>query len=152
MPELARRIAAGGVIFRDDAVLLVRYGDRKGGSYLAAPGGGLLDHESAPEGAVREVEEETGLKVEPVRLLLVEDLVSPKYKMCKLWFLCVVKAGAVARTTGAVSEGILEAGWFRRIDLDRETVYPPPLLECNWRRFLSDSWRPYCLPSRPMEG
>ena len=40
------RIAAGGLIFRDDAILLVRYPDGHGGTYLVGPGGALQEHEN----------------------------------------------------------------------------------------------------------
>ncbi len=53
--------AAGGIVVRDGAVLLVhrpRYGD------WSFPKGKLEDGESWEEGALREVEEETGLRCE----------------------------------------------------------------------------------------
>ena len=132
---IPHRIAAGGIIIRDDRILLVRYGRSDGGTYLAAPGGGLVDHESATDGVVREVEEETGLKVDPVKLLFIEDLVSVRYKMCKIWFLCGAGSGEIQKTPGAAEEGIIEARWFTKRELAAETVYPPPLLEYDWGRF-----------------
>lgn len=53
---------AGG----DDRLLLVRHAD---GGHWATPGGGLEPHEVPSDAAVREMWEETGLHVEPTRIL-----------------------------------------------------------------------------------
>ena len=63
------RIAAGGLIFRDEAILLVRYCDADGGTYLVGPGGGLEEDENVVQAIVREVEEETGITVRPQKRL-----------------------------------------------------------------------------------
>ena len=61
--SLPHRIAAGAIVVRDDMVLLLRYRDPGGGTYLVAPGGGVLEHESVADAAVRETFEETGVRV-----------------------------------------------------------------------------------------
>ena len=48
------RIAAGGLIFKSDMVLLVRYRDANGGTYLVGPGGKLKDDENVAQAIVRE--------------------------------------------------------------------------------------------------
>jgi 8-oxo-dGTP pyrophosphatase MutT (NUDIX family) len=68
------RIAAGAIVVRRNQILLVLYRDPGGGTYLAAPGGGVREHESVADAAVRETFEETGLCVEPGRVLLIEDI------------------------------------------------------------------------------
>lgn len=54
---------AGGVIVREDAVLLVENLRRGGSTDWSTPGGVIDPGESAVEGLTREVEEETGLRV-----------------------------------------------------------------------------------------
>jgi 8-oxo-dGTP diphosphatase len=61
------RIAAGGIILQDDAILLVRYGTIGDGSYLVGPGGGLDSGENAVQAIIRETMEETGVVVWPRR-------------------------------------------------------------------------------------
>lgn len=146
---LPHRIAAGGIVIRGDAILLVRYSDNTGGSYLVGPGGALKDGENAPDAIIRETREETGVTVRPVRLLWVEDLQCKRFKMSKAWMLCEAVSGEVTRTQGAIAEGITQAGWFTKSQLLGETVYPPPVMGHGWTQFSSASWQALCLPSRP---
>jgi 8-oxo-dGTP pyrophosphatase MutT (NUDIX family) len=142
------RIAAGGITFQGDAVLLVRYSDGQGGTYLVGPGGALEDQENVLQAVVRETLEETGVTVRPERVLIIEDLVFSCCKMCKVWMVCEVVEGTVRRTEGAEVEGIIEAAWFTRDQLAGEVVFPPPLLEHEWDHLRSEDWRVTCLPSR----
>jgi len=142
------RIAAGGIILKDDAILLVRYGATGGGSYLVGPGGALDLRENAVQAIVRETMEETGVTVRPRRLLWIEDLQCPRFKMCKIWMLCDIVSGDVRPTDGARAEGITEVGWFKKDQLEDEVVYPPPIMQHDWDEFRSDHWQARCLPSR----
>jgi len=146
--SVPHRIAAGGIIIRNDAVLLVRYGTPDGGSFLVGPGGALESHENVFQAAVRETLEETGVVVLPRKVLFIEDLLCKRFKMCKIWVLCDALDGQVRQTEGARREGILEAGWFRREALTDTVVFPPPLLSHDWQAFASDDWQVQCLTCR----
>ena len=139
--EREPRISAGGIVIEDHRILLVRYCDRPdGNSYLVAPGGAALIDERLDTAAVREVEEETGLIVAPRRILFVEDLLSKRHRITKVWFLCDAIGGQLQPTPGALEEGITEVGWFRRQQLVREVVYPRVLLDYNWGSFSAPAW------------
>ena len=142
------RIAAGGIVLKHDAILLVRYGTTGGGSYLVGPGGALDSGENAPQAIIRETMEETGVLVRPRRVLWIEDLQCSRFKMCKTWMLCDIVSGDVMPTDGARAEGITEAGWFRKGQLENEVVYPSPIMQHDWDEFQSDNWEAKCLPSR----
>ena len=142
------RIAAGALVFKGDAILLVRYPDRKGGTYLVGPGGGLKDHETIIQAIVREVQEETGITVQPERVVLIEDLLGSRFKMSKTWMTCQFIEGEIYRTEGADREGIIEAAWFTKDQLAGETVFPPTLLENDWNQLRSETWQVKCLPTR----
>jgi len=120
--------------------LLVRYNDLQGKSYLVGPGGGVEDDESIIKALTREVKEETGLEVNPSKILFIEDLVSSKYRFVKIWFLCEPVGGQLMNTQDAIDEGIIEAGWYRKEKLESETVYPPIIMDINWRGFFEDNW------------
>jgi ADP-ribose pyrophosphatase YjhB (NUDIX family) len=147
--SLPHRIAAGGIVFRGDSVLLVRYpGSREGETYLAGPGGGLEDGENIVQAVTREIREETGLTVAPQRVIGIEDILFPRFKMVKIWMLCEAGEGDIRRTEGAEIEGIVEAAWFTRDQLAGETVYPDLLLGAAWDRLREDSWPVAIPPSR----
>ncbi len=143
------RISAAGIIIHDGKILLVRYSDRPGESYLVGPGGGLKDeNEKVTDALIREVMEETGLEVAPEKLLFVEDLLSRNYRMLKIWFLCRVVRGEARMTPGAIAEGITGVGWYSRNDLAHETVYPPPLLAEDWESFAKPDYKAIYLDLR----
>jgi ADP-ribose pyrophosphatase YjhB (NUDIX family) len=85
--EREHRISAGAIVIKGDEILLVRYKDSDGNSFLVGPGGGVLSDEGINEAVVREVREETGLEVSPYRILFVEDLLWRRYRIVKIWFL-----------------------------------------------------------------
>lgn len=142
------RIAAGGMTFKGNAVLLVRYCDSDGGTYLVGPGGALQDDENVIQAIVRETKEETAVTVRPKRVVVIEDLVCSRFKMSKVWMICEVVKGEVRRTEGAEKEGIIEAAWFTRDQLANEAVFPPALMQHDWDQLRSENWQVKCLPSR----
>lgn len=78
------------VLDEQSRILLVEMQDReRGGSYWILPGGQVDDGEQAIDGAVREVEEETGLTITIDRLLYLVDSVEPQVpQLCyTLYFL-----------------------------------------------------------------
>jgi len=147
-PSRPHRIAGGAIIVRDDRILLVRYRHDDGSTYLAAPGGGALEHESVADAAVRETWEETGVRVAVGRLLLVEDILATKFKMCKIWHLAEVVDGEVTATDGARVEGIVEARWYTRPELDAETVFPWIIKAHDWTRWRSPGFVALASPAR----
>ena len=144
----AHRIAAGGIVFKDDSVLLVRYRDCNGGTYLVGPGGALEDEENIIQAIVRETMEETNVQVQPKRVVIIEDLICSRFKMSKVWMICNVVEGVVRKTDGAAKEGIIEAGWFTKTQLAREVVFPPPLMQYDWNQLKSENWQVECLPCK----
>jgi 8-oxo-dGTP diphosphatase len=67
--------AAAGVVFLGDAVLLVKRGGPPHQGRWSIPGGAIEDGETAQAAVAREVLEETGVGVRPMKVLLVHDLI-----------------------------------------------------------------------------
>ncbi len=102
-----RTIGVRGIVTDEQGrVLLVRhaYGNRRW--YL--PGGGVSGQETAAEGVVREVREETGLEVE-IKKLVGVYLWTNAYKRDHIFvFACDRIAGELRVQKGEIAE----AGWF----------------------------------------
>ena len=67
-------IGVGGAVVRDGKLLLVRRKSRRGRGNWQCPGGFVEVNESIEETAVREVEEESGVKSEVIGLLGMRNL------------------------------------------------------------------------------
>jgi 8-oxo-dGTP diphosphatase len=137
------RISAGAIVFEQGKVLLVRYSEGDGNTFLAAPGGGVHMMEDLPEAAIREVSEETGLEVNPYphRILFVEEFISRKHRHIKIWLLCRLVKGELTKTLEAGKEGIIGVGWYSRNELSNEVVYPTPLKTIDWQEYLDETWQ-----------
>jgi len=138
------RVSASGIIFNENKVLLVRCQDAKS-NFLLGPGGGVLPEEDLHTGLKREVFEETGLHVNPGKILLIEDLLASKYRVIKIWFLCTLVGGQISKTEEAKIEGITEVGWFSKDQLKNEIVYPEILKDIDWSNFLNNNFEAKCL-------
>ncbi len=145
------RVSAGAITVDKDRLLLVSYDDSPSGRYFVGPGGGVLDGERIDHAVVREVREETTLEVDPVKILFIEDLLSSRQRIVKVWFLCRLRGGELHDTNEAKEEGITGAGWYRRDELTDKTVYPSAILNYNWSDFFREDWETRYIVSR-MEG
>jgi len=69
------RVGAGAVILRDGAILLLRRATAPEAGAWGIPGGKVDPFEPVPDAVRREVEEETGLRLGPLELLSVCDMI-----------------------------------------------------------------------------
>jgi 8-oxo-dGTP diphosphatase len=108
-----RPFACDGVLIENGKVLLIKRGRDPFKGHWATPGGRIEDNESAEECLVREMEEETGLKVEPVKLI---GLYSDPKRDPRLM---IAAAYLIRRVSGDVRSGddAAEARWFSLDDL-----------------------------------
>lgn len=68
-------VAVGALVFRGDRVLLVLRGRAPNAGLWSLPGGSLEEGETVDAAVVREVQEETGVVVRPVRTAFVTDYI-----------------------------------------------------------------------------
>lgn len=116
--EYDTRLAAYALIVRDGEVLLALWNESPERKRWTLPGGGVELHESAEEGAVREVREETGYAVELTGLLGLEtDVIPPEgrqhatdrpFKAVRVFYSARVVGGELANEVGGSTD---EARW-----------------------------------------
>jgi ADP-ribose pyrophosphatase YjhB (NUDIX family) len=102
------RVEVRAVIFIDGRLVTTEE-TRQGEPHAALPGGGVERWESLHEALIREVREETGLVVEPGRLVYVAEVVS-RYKLhdVNFVFLAQVKERVDGRRVGLVDPSTAE--------------------------------------------
>jgi len=112
-------------VFKDDKVLLVRRLNEPAKGRLGIPGGVVELGEKVSDAAAREVLEETGVIVEPVRVLTILDSIvrdkegKIKFHYVLSEYLCKYVSGNL----GAASD-VSEALWVSIHDLDKQGMSP----------------------------
>ena len=106
MPEPYRHsVSVAGVVVRDDGKILVIR--RRDNGHYQAPGGVLEQHERIEDGMVREIFEETGLRVEPEQLTGI-------YKHMGLGVVALVFRARSLGGTPTVTDEAAEVLWMDR--------------------------------------
>ena len=132
-------IGVGAVIVDEGRVLLVRRGREPLKGHWSLPGGLVEVGESLQTAVIREVEEETGLLVEPVELIELLDRIHRegdriRYHYVIADYLCRVTGGALKATSDADAVRWVErAEWnsHSALVLDPVTVR---VIEAGWQR------------------
>ena len=108
----------GALILRGDRIVLVERGRQPLKGFWSLPGGAVEAGEQVVDALRREVVEETGLRVEPRRLVEVFERITrdasgrAEYHYVLLDYLCRLRGGRLRAADDAA-----EARWVRRSDL-----------------------------------
>jgi ADP-ribose pyrophosphatase YjhB (NUDIX family) len=94
--------ASGLVVNQTGELLVIQRDDTR---TWAIPGGSLEPGEMASEGVVREIEEETGLKVLPVRLVSIDFVPWGKRNLLLFMFRCLRRGGEERTSTESLQVG-----------------------------------------------
>jgi 8-oxo-dGTP diphosphatase len=121
-------VGVGGVVVRDRRVLLARRGKEPLYGRWTVPGGTVELGETLEEAVVREMEEETGLRVEPVEVLAVFDRIDRdgervRYHYVIVDYRCRWRSGEARAASDA-----LEVAWVADEELPHYDL-PPKALE-----------------------
>ncbi len=96
------RIAIGGLIFKNDMILLGKRRDEPDKGKWAIPGGKLMLNETLEEGLKREMLEETHLKVDVGKLLGITESISKKFHYIILDYECKIISGIMEPSSDTV--------------------------------------------------
>jgi len=119
MSPTAPAVGVGGVLVHEGRVLLIRRGKEPLRGRWVVPGGTVELGETLEEALVREMEEETGLLVEPLEVVTVFDRILREgervaYHYVIVDYLCRYRAGEARAASDA-----LEVAWARPEELPR---------------------------------
>ncbi len=126
----------GAIILKRDSVLLVERGKSPLEGYWSLPGGVLETGERLEEGIRREVLEETGLAVKPLRVITIFERIMPdalgriEYHYVLIDYLCRVTGGTLK-----AADDVSRAEWVarRRLAQYKITEGTLPVIEKAFR-------------------
>ncbi len=129
-------LGVGALIFNRDKILLVERGKEPLQGYWSLPGGVLEVGETLEEGIIREVREETGLEVKPVKMLeIFERIIRDAQGVAEYHYVLV---DYICRVTGGqlhAADDASRAAWVARRSLPsyQITVGTLPVIEKGFR-------------------
>ena len=99
------KIAVGGVIIRDNKILLTKRRDEPDKNKWAIPGGKLELNETLEEGLKREMKEETSLNVKIGKLLGIIEVINDSFHYVILDYECDIISGEIEANSDALDIG-----------------------------------------------
>ena len=129
-------LGVGALIFKRDKILLIERGKEPLKGYWSLPGGGLETGETLGQGVIREVREETGLEVKPLKVLEIFERIirdaqgATEYHYVLIDYICRVTGGALRAADDAN-----RAAWVPRrlLATYRITAGTLPVIEKGFR-------------------
>lgn len=117
-------VGVGAIIIHDNQVLLIQRGQEPLKGEWSLPGGALELGETLEQGIRREVLEETGLEIEPVKIVEVFDRIvrdeagAVRFHYVLVDFACRITGGVLCCASDAAA-----AEWLRREELNSRSKY-----------------------------
>ncbi|MFQ6052168.1 MAG: NUDIX hydrolase [Candidatus Hydrothermarchaeota archaeon] len=116
-------VGVGAVVVKNNKILLVKRGKDPRKGYWAIPGGVLELGETIEDAIKREVEEETNVKIEVVRLIdVLEDIILDHQGNVRFHYVLVDYLSKYKEGELRAGSDVLDAKWLRIDDLDKFKV------------------------------
>lgn len=117
--------AVASIVMDKDKILLVRRGNAPSKGLWGLPGGAVEVGETLIQAAIREVEEETGVKVEVLKYLKALDSIN-RDEAGRIRFHYVIFEYLAKPVTGEphAATDVDDVGWFPITELDKANVNP----------------------------
>ena len=131
---LKQRISAGGIVLKNNRILLVHHYQPDKFDFWVLPGGGVEGAEGLLKAAEREVFEETNLTVTAVKIAYIEDFIDEGNYVCKFWVYCRLDHGNLSLAHKDAAEPFLQAAkFFSRAEIQTLNVFPSILKDKFWQ-------------------
>lgn len=133
------KIDTRAAVFKDGKILLVK---EKISKEWSLPGGWMDVNESLKSNIVKEVREEAGLIVEPVRLIAVQDRnkhntpIYP-YGICKMFVLCNILGGQFEVNIEIEDSGFFSIDNLPNLSIQRNTKAQ---IEMCFKAYMDENW------------
>jgi len=119
------RVAVGAVVFKDGKVLLVQRGKAPAQGTWAIPGGKVRYGEPLREAVRREIREETGILVDPGKVVLVFDpIIRDESGRIAFHYVIIDYEARYVRGELRAGDDARDVRWVAREDLGRLNVNP----------------------------
>lgn len=131
MPSRPPRLAVRAVIVEDNRLLLVNAWPGGTSDLMCAPGGGVEPHSSLTANLVREVHEETGLRIAVGAVCLVNEFHDPArdFHQVDVYFRARVTAGEIDHGWQDPEAVVTDRRWVTRSEMARLRVKPDSLID-----------------------
>ena len=135
----AVRLAVRGVILHQGRLLLVNAWPGQQSDLWCAPGGGVEPHASLPDNLIRELTEETGLRITVGAPCLVNEFHDPGrgFHQVDIYFRCQLAPGQgpeVDMARAADPAGVVNrVAWVAQDEMPRYRVKPDSLAALAWQ-------------------
>lgn len=123
-------LASSAILVRDGRILMIRRKNPPSHDMFAFPGGRAEPGETPAETALREFEEETGIRAHSPQLFATYDLISENPG--RHFFLSVFVVEASADEIAEARDDAADAGWYTPAEI-RTLDAPPSVIECAER-------------------
>jgi len=121
------KVRVAAILPEEDRILLAQH-RRRGRSYWTFPGGHVKEGETLFHALVREMQEEAGLLIRPVRLLYAADVLTPDYDhhhIVNLFFLVENLGNIPSGTRPGLNEHLDRVAFVPVADIASLELYPP---------------------------
>ena len=126
-------ISTGIIVVQDRRLLLVHHYKRGTFDFWVPPGGSLIGNESIYDCALRETFEETGLEIEPNKIVYIQEFVQGDYHFCKFFILSRVIKGKISLSNRPAGEDFLiDARFLSKSEVAEVNIKPDILKDQFW--------------------
>ncbi|MEP1766732.1 MAG: NUDIX hydrolase [Sulfitobacter sp.] len=134
-PTPSPRLAVRAIIMHEDRLLLVNAWPDGKSDLMCAPGGGVERGSALPDNLIREVYEETGLRITVGAPCLVNEFHDPKssFHQVDVYFRCALaSAPTVDHGWQDVDHVVTDRRWVTRAEIAQLRVKPDSLAAVAW--------------------